>query len=63
MSEDVLLRFLSNGLIDVGGDDAKLDRLRATASDLAGELKAMPAKATSSLSLRSIRRFRQLTPQ
>ncbi len=47
MSEDVLLRFLSNGLIDVGGDDAKLDKLRATASDLAGELMTTPAKAAS----------------
>jgi hypothetical protein len=45
MSEDVLLRFLSNGLIDVGGDDAKLEKLRATAGDLAGALTKTPAKA------------------
>lgn len=47
MSEDVLLRFLSNGLIDVGGDDAKLDRLRSAATDLAAALKKTPSKAAS----------------
>ena len=47
MSEDVLLRFLSHGLIDVGGDDAKLDRLRAAAGDLAASLKKTPSKAAS----------------
>lgn len=47
MSEDVLLRFLSNGLIDVGGDDTKLDRLRAAASDMAAALRKMPSKAAS----------------
>ena len=31
MSETVLLRFLESGLINVGGDDAKLEKLRATA--------------------------------
>lgn len=45
MSEDVLLRFLSNGLIDVKGDDDKLERLRATAADLAGILRKSPIKA------------------
>ncbi len=47
VGEDVLLRFLSNGLIDVGGDDAKLDKLRSTASDLAEALKKAPEKAAS----------------
>lgn len=47
MSEDVLLRFLSNGLIDVGGDDAKLEKLRAAAGDLAAALKKVPSKAAS----------------
>lgn len=47
MSEDVLLRFLSNGLIDVGGDDAKLEKLRAAAADLAAALKKAPWKAAS----------------
>jgi hypothetical protein len=47
MNEDVLLRFLSNGLIDVGGDDAKLEKLRATAGDLADFLKKAPSKAAA----------------
>ncbi|MCA6115203.1 hypothetical protein J6524_09865 [Bradyrhizobium sp. WSM 1738] len=47
MSEDVLLRFLDGGLIDVGGDDAKLEKLRATATDLATSLGAEPSKATA----------------
>lgn len=47
MSDDVLLRFLSCGLIDVGGDDAKLEKLRRTASDLTVALKKIPSKATS----------------
>ena len=46
MKEDVLLRFLSKGLINVGGDDDKLGRLRKTAVDLSGLLKKTPAKAT-----------------
>ncbi|MGZ0146082.1 GTPase-associated system all-helical protein GASH [Kribbella sp. WER1] len=45
MSEDALLRFLSSGLIDVGGDDTKLEKLRLTAGDLAGALKKEPTKA------------------
>jgi hypothetical protein len=44
MSETVLLRFLSSGLIDVGGDDAKLAKLQATAAEVAGLLKKHPAK-------------------
>ena len=46
MREDVLLRFLGKGLINVGGDDDKLGHLRQTAVDLAGILREMPAKAT-----------------
>ena len=46
MSDDVLLRFLSKGLIDVGGDDAKLEHLRQAAGDLSGILKKAPAKAS-----------------
>ena len=38
MSDQILLRFLSAGLIDVGGDDAKLAKLKETASDLATAL-------------------------
>jgi hypothetical protein len=47
MTENVLLRFLSHGLIDVGGDDAKLEKLQATAGDLADSLKKSPAKAAA----------------
>lgn len=47
MSDEVLLRFLRSGLINVGGDDAKLEKLRATASDLAAALKKAPTKAAS----------------
>ena len=46
MREDVLLRFLGKGLIDVGGDDDKLGHLRHTAVDLSGILDETPAKAT-----------------
>ncbi|MEN0116567.1 MAG: GTPase-associated system all-helical protein GASH [Agrobacterium cavarae] len=42
---DVLLRFLGHGLVDVGGDDAKLEKLSATSSDLASLLKKTPQKA------------------
>ena len=38
MSDDVLLKFLTKGLLDVGGDDAKLGHLRQTAGDLSGIL-------------------------
>ena len=46
MNDDVLLRFLSKGLIDVGGDDDKLGRLRQTATDLTEILEKCPAKAS-----------------
>lgn len=45
MNDDVLLKFLSKGLINVGGDDDKLEHLRQTAADLAGILEETPAKA------------------
>ncbi len=44
MSETVLLRFLSSGLIDVGGDDAKLAKLQATAAEVTALLKKHPSK-------------------
>ena len=47
MNDDVLLRFLNKGLIDVGGDDDKLRRLRQTAADLTGTLEENPAKVSS----------------
>ena len=46
MNNDVLLRFLSKGLINVGGDDDKLERLRQTAVDLTGILEKTPAKTS-----------------
>ena len=45
MNDDVLLKFLKKGLIDVGGDDDKLGHLRQTAVDLTGILEKTPAKA------------------
>lgn len=44
MSDDVLLRFLGKGLINVGGDDAKLEKLQAAAAELATRLQKNPAK-------------------
>ena len=46
MSEDVLLRFLRKGLLDVGGDDDKLAHLRKTTGDLSDILKTTPTKAS-----------------
>ena len=46
MSDDILLRFLNKGLINVRGDDDKLARLRQTAVDLSGTLQDTPAKAS-----------------
>lgn len=47
MAIDILIRFLGAGLINVGGDDAKLDRLKETAVDLATTLKKTPSKAAA----------------
>ena len=44
MNDDVLLKFLNKRLINVGGDDDKLEHLRQTAADLAGILEETPAK-------------------
>ena len=44
MSETVLLRFLGSGLVDVGGDDAKLGKLQATSAVIALVLKKAPSK-------------------
>ena len=46
MNDDVLLRFLKKGLVNVGGDDDKFGHLRQTAVDLSGILQKTPAKAT-----------------
>ncbi len=45
MSDTVLLRFLDRGLINVGGDDAKLGKLQATSAEIAAVLKKSPEKA------------------
>ena len=45
MSDSDLLRFLDQGLIDVGGDDTKLVKLQATAVELAAALKTNPGKS------------------
>ena len=47
MSGELLLRFVTAGLIDVGGDDAKLEKLTGASSDLTAGLKKTPSKATS----------------
>lgn len=44
MDVAILQGFLNKGLIDVGGDDAKLEKLTQAASDLAGVLKKNPSK-------------------
>ena len=46
MNDDVLLRFLNKGLINVGGDDDKLKHLREIAGDLCRILEKTPAKAS-----------------
>ena len=45
VDDDILLKFLNKGLINVGGDDDKLGHLRQTAVDLAGILERAPTKA------------------
>lgn len=47
MTSDILIRFLNAGLINVGGDDAKLERLKETSADLAAVLKKTPSKTTA----------------
>lgn len=45
MDNAILQGFLNKGLIDVGGDDAKLEKLSQSAKDLADALKKNPSKA------------------
>ena len=47
MNDDVLLKFVTKNLINVGGDDTKLERIRQAAGDLSEILKKTPAKALS----------------
>ena len=44
MSDSMLLRFLSGGMINVGGDDTKLEKLKATSSGVTGMLKKHPSR-------------------
>ncbi|WP_401743728.1 GTPase-associated system all-helical protein GASH [Stenotrophomonas geniculata] len=44
MSEEILLNFLEAGVINVGSDDNKLEKLRETAKDLASVLKKAPSQ-------------------
>lgn len=45
MTDDVLLRFLERGMLEVGGDDQKLEKLGLVAGDLAETLVAHPGEA------------------
>lgn len=47
MTIDVLIRFLSAGLLDVKGDDAKLEKLQTTSADLSAVLKKTPSKSAA----------------
>ncbi|QUX93515.1 hypothetical protein CYL31_19820 [Marinomonas sp. A3A] len=42
MTQEYLLTFLEHGVIDLGGDDNKLEKLRSTAKDLASALQNAP---------------------
>lgn len=46
MSDEILLQFLEAGIVNVGSDDSKLEKLRATAKDLAAALKKAPTRTT-----------------
>jgi hypothetical protein len=46
VAEDFLLGFLEAGLIDVGGDDAKLGKLQETVADIAAALRKAPKNTT-----------------
>lgn len=45
MAEDVLLRFLEIGVVNVGSDDTKLEKLQLAVQDIVGAIKAAPSKA------------------
>jgi hypothetical protein len=47
MSETVLLRFLETGLVNVGGDDSKLEKLQAATTAVSSLLKKTPSKVPS----------------
>ena len=47
MEQEVLMRFLEIGAINLNSDDTKLEKLRATAKDLSLALKKAPSKTVS----------------
>jgi len=47
MEQEFLMRFLEIGVINLNGDDTKLEKLRATAKDLSAALRKTPAKTVS----------------
>ncbi|QXH52224.1 hypothetical protein KSS94_03540 [Pseudomonas fakonensis] len=47
MEQEFLLRFLEIGVIDLKGDDIKLDKLRSTAKDLSATLRKVPSKTAT----------------
>lgn len=47
MEQEFLLKFLEIGVIDLKGDDTKLDKLRSTAKDLSAALRKAPSKTAS----------------
>ncbi|MCU1775217.1 GTPase-associated system all-helical protein GASH [Pseudomonas sp. 13B_3.2_Bac1] len=47
MEQEFLLRFLEIGVIDLKGDDTKLEKLRSTAKDLSATLRKAPSKTAS----------------
>jgi hypothetical protein len=46
MAQEYLLEFLKVGVIDLNGDDSKLEKLRDTAKDLAAVLRKSPSKTS-----------------
>lgn len=44
MREEVLLQFLEAGLLDIGSDDTRLEKLRTTVKELVAALKKEPAQ-------------------
>ena len=44
MSDDVLLEFVNKNLIQLGGDDTKLEKLRQAAADLSSIIQGQPTK-------------------
>ncbi len=47
MEQELLLKFLEIGAIDLNGDDTKLEKLRTTAKDLSAVLRKTPSKTAS----------------